>query len=79
MFPTRLTEQCMFMKLRGGTAHFHMETGRWRGVPREERFCKECPSGDIEDVGHWLLHSDAWQASRVILLEIKAASSSQSG
>jgi hypothetical protein len=59
----------VLMKLRGGTAHFHIETGRWRGVPREERFCKECPSGDIEDIGHWLLHCDAWQASRVILFE----------
>ena len=42
----------MLMKLRGGTAHFHIETGRWRGVPREERFREECPSGDIENVGH---------------------------
>ena len=57
------------MKLRGGTAHFHIETGRWRGVPREELFREECPSGDIEDVGHWLLHCDAWQANRVILFE----------
>ena len=59
----------VLMKLRGGTAHFHIGAGSWRGVPRKERFCKECPSGDIEDVEHWPLHCDAWQASRVTLFE----------
>ena len=35
------------MKLRGGTAAFQMEVGRWKGVAREERVCKECSSGEV--------------------------------
>ena len=42
------------LKLRGGTAAFQIEMGRWYGVKREERVCKECDSREVEDVGHWL-------------------------
>ena len=27
-----------------------METGRWRGVNREERLCKNCQSREVENV-----------------------------
>ena len=40
------------MMLRGGTAPLMIESGRWRGLPREERRCRECQSGKIEDVPH---------------------------
>ena len=43
------------LKLRGGTAAFQIEMGRWHGMKREERVCKECDSGEVEDVCHWLL------------------------
>ena len=33
-------ERSMLMKLRGGTAAFQVEVGRWRGVKREERICR---------------------------------------
>ena len=33
------------MKLRRGTAGFEIETGRWRGMAREERVCKLCNVG----------------------------------
>ena len=45
----------MMIKLRGGTAVFQIKTGRWRGVAREDRICKECGNGEVEDVEHWLL------------------------
>ena len=57
------------MQLRGGTAHFRIETGRWRQIPRELRVCRECSSGDIEDLNHWLLHCSAWQTSRFPLMK----------
>ena len=50
------SEKRMMLKLRGGTAPF-----RWRwedGGERNEkrsRTCKECNSGEVEDVVHWLL------------------------
>ena len=29
----------ILMMLRGGTAPFQIETGRWKGIPQEERLC----------------------------------------
>ena len=47
------------LKLRGGTAAFQIEMGRWHGLKREERVCKVCDSGEVEDVCHWLLQCSA--------------------
>ena len=58
----------MMIKLRGDTAAFQMETGRWRGVAREERVCEECGSGEVEDVEHWLVRCEAWKTLREPLL-----------
>ena len=44
----------MMLKLRGGMAAFQIEMGRWHELKREERTCKECDSGEVEDVCHWL-------------------------
>ena len=48
-------ERTMLMKLRGGTAAFQIEAGRWQGVTRDDKVCKECQSGEVEDVCYWLL------------------------
>ena len=42
-------------KLRGGTARLDIEMGRWLGVSREERVCRNCQSGEVEDVEHWVM------------------------
>ena len=39
----------MMLKLRGETAAFQIEVGRWHGLKREEQVCKECDSGEVED------------------------------
>ena len=39
----------MMLKLRGGMAAFQIEMGRWHGLKREERVCKECDSVELED------------------------------
>ena len=59
----------VMMMLRGGTAPLMIETGRWRGLQREERMCWECQSGKVEDVAHWLLECDAWGIERQPLLQ----------
>ena len=59
----------MMLKLRGGTAAFQIEMGRWHGMKREERVCKECDIGEVEDVCHWLLQCSAWDHLRQPLLE----------
>ena len=33
-------ERRMMLKLRGGTAAFQIETGRWHGIKREERYAR---------------------------------------
>ena len=55
----------MLVKLRGGTAPFQIEMGRWQGVERKRRICKECESDEIEDVCHWLLLCPAWEHLRI--------------
>ena len=62
-------ESRMMLKLRGGTAAFQIEMGRWYGLKREERMCKECDSEEVEDVCHWLLQCSAWNHLRQPLLE----------
>ena len=51
----RKRERRILIKLSGGMAAFQIEVGRWKGVERKEGMCKECQSGEIEDVCHWLL------------------------
>ena len=59
------SERKMLLKFSGGTATFQVELGRWQGVRREDRVCKECNSGEVEDMGHWLLRCPAW-TTRII-------------
>ena len=42
----------ILMMLRGGSAPLQIETGRWKGVPREERLCRECGMNEVEDCDH---------------------------
>ena len=60
----------ILMRLRGGTAQLRIETGRWRGVSRELRWCQECGKNEVEDVVHWLLRCEAWRDGRKQLLSI---------
>ena len=62
-------ERRMMLKLRGGTVAFQIEIGRWHGLKREEQMCKECDSGEVEDVCHWLLQCSAWNHLRQPLLQ----------
>ena len=48
---------------------FQIEMGRWHGVKREERVCKECNSGKVEGVCHWLSQCSAWDHLSRPLLE----------
>ena len=58
----------MLMMLRGGSAPLQIETGRWKGVPREERLCRECGMNEVEDCDHWLLRCSRWDIERQHLL-----------
>ena len=66
----RRADRRMKIKLRGGAVAFQIETGRWWGVAREERVCKQCRSGEVKDVEHCLLGCAAWKTHRGPLLAI---------
>ena len=61
-------EKRVMLKLRGGTAALQVETGWWQGLKRENRVCKECSSGEVQDVTHRLLRCPAWSSYRQPLL-----------
>ena len=48
------TKRRRLVKLRGETAELVVDTGRWHGLRREERICKKCRGGEVEDVEHLL-------------------------
>ena len=56
-------------KLRGGTAALRMETGRWGGLKREERLCKQCRREEVEDEEHFLLRCEGWTQEREVMTE----------
>ena len=49
----------MLANLRGGTGELRVETGRWSGLQREERICKQCTPGEVEDEAHFVLKCEA--------------------
>ena len=55
-------------QLRGGTAVLEVETGRWRGVSREGRVCRNCRSEEVENVKHWLLRCTGMAEEREKLI-----------
>ena len=60
----------MLAKLRGGTAELRIETGRWRGLERQERICKCCESGEVEDVEHLVMRCAHVKEERGKLMEL---------
>ena len=45
----------MMAKLRGGTTELGIEIGRCCGLRREDRVCKECVNGEVEDTDHFVM------------------------
>ncbi len=41
-----------------------MEKGRWKGLIKSQRLCKQCKSGSIEDEKHFLLACPKYDALR---------------
>ena len=51
-------------KIRGGSNRLRIETGRWSKIPKEERFCEICVSGEVEDETHFMLFCPAYNNLR---------------
>ena len=52
--------------LRGGTAALRIETGRLNGLKREERICRQCTMGEIQDEEHFLLRCEDLNQEREV-------------
>ena len=46
-----------------------METGRWGGLKREERLCKQCRLEEVEDEEHFLLRCEGCMQEREMIIE----------
>jgi hypothetical protein len=51
-------------RLRAGVLPLEIETGRWRSIPPEERFCKFCRNGEVEDENHFLFSCQIYTPER---------------
>ena len=65
---TSRAHRSLLAKLRGGSAMLEIETGRYTGIPAEQRLCKLCKS-DIGDEAHFILTCPALQDSRRCLFD----------
>ena len=56
-----------FAKFRCGVAPIRIETGRFVGESVNERVCKICNSGEIEDEEHCLIRCKTYESIRNVL------------
>ena len=54
----------LLAKARMGTLPIQIETGRYRGIPKEERLCQHCDLRVIEDEMHLLLYCSKYKDLR---------------
>ena len=47
-----------------GSNKLEIEQGRWKGLKREQRICRQCSSNQIEDEKHFLLFCIKYKAIR---------------
>ena len=59
----------MLAMLGGVTASLRIETGRWIGLKREERICRQCTMGEIEDEEHFLLRCEDLKQEREAVVD----------
>ena len=52
-----------------GTASLRNKTWRWIGLKREERICRQCTMGEIEDEEHFLLRCEDLKQEREAIVE----------
>ena len=61
----------MMTRLRGGTAELGIKVGKWHGVRREDKVCKECRNGEVEDIVHFVIQCEYVAEERVRMKRLK--------
>ena len=62
-------QRSLMAQFRIGILPLHVETGRFRGTPLEERICQMCNNNVIEDEKHFLVECNLYQEHRTELYE----------
>jgi len=57
-------ERKLFTRLRIGAHKLYVESGRWKKLSRDERICRFCESGNVEDEDHILWSCQNFQMER---------------
>ncbi len=57
-------ERSLLAQLRYGILQIQLETGRYNNEKREDRLCRICNGGTIEDQFHFVLHCPAYNDKR---------------
>ncbi len=57
-------ERSLLAQLRYGILQIQLETGRYCNEARENRLCKVCNEGFVEDQKHFLFHCTAYRDKR---------------
>ena len=60
-------ERAMLSKLRISAHKLAIEGGRYMNIPKQERICTACNSGEVEDEEHFLLSCSLYRTSRQAL------------
>jgi len=56
-----------YARIRSGSLQLRIESGRWNKELEEERVCKVCLTGKVENESHFLLHCYAYDRLRKLM------------
>jgi hypothetical protein len=63
-------QRSVLAKLRCGVLPLEIETGRWKGVPAEERFCTICKNALVEDEYHFVFVCEKYNDKRIAFMNV---------
>ena len=55
----------MYIKFRLGILPLHIETGRYTNTPIDQRICKICDFGEIENEYHFIMTCPEYESARI--------------
>ena len=61
------SQRSLIAKLRLGILPINIETGRYSGLPRDERFCPLCSNNEVESEAHVMLYCPLYDVPRANL------------
>ena len=65
IFSSNSTGRILHTSLRNGTNALEIERGRWKGIPKEYRYCTLCDLKQVEDEKHFVLHCPIYHDLRI--------------